>query len=93
VAKNFQIRQHRNSDNLHLKLFGVFDATSALELIHTIEANAGDSGKVFVHTCSLSDIKPFGQCLFRKRMAGKIGKNLVITGRFSEQMGPLEKMR
>lgn len=39
MAANFRISTHRNSENLHLKLYGDFDGTSAHELINAFGRN------------------------------------------------------
>nr|CBX29619.1 unknown protein [uncultured Desulfobacterium sp.] len=36
MASNFKIEVFRNSENVHLKLFGDFDGNSAYELVNTI---------------------------------------------------------
>ena len=90
MASNFKIIRHRNSDNLHLKLFGVFDGTSALELSHVLGGCDKKIRTIFIHTCGLSSIHPFGRDVFLKRMApsNKISKKLKLTGEFSEQITP-----
>ena len=90
MAFNFRIQRHRNGGSLHLNLIGDFDGTSALELIHVLEAAAGLPGRVFVHTCCLSKVEPFGRNLLRTRLTRKMGKNLVFTGKFREMMTPAE---
>jgi hypothetical protein len=37
MASNFRIYCHQNKDNLHLKLMGDFDGSSAYELINTLK--------------------------------------------------------
>ncbi|MBW2247672.1 MAG: peptidylprolyl isomerase, partial [Deltaproteobacteria bacterium] len=60
MALNFKIICHKNSENLHLKLMGDFDGSSAYELINTLKKYNGNAGKVFVDTCSLLSVHPFG---------------------------------
>jgi hypothetical protein len=36
MASNFKILVHRNSENLHLKLTGDFDGTSAQKLLNAL---------------------------------------------------------
>ena len=37
MASNFRILKHQNGDNLHLKLAGNFDGTSAWEVFNTLK--------------------------------------------------------
>ena len=69
MAVNFRISTHRNSDNLHLKLMGDFDGTSACEVFNIIKENSTAVRKVFVHTGSVKEIYPFGRDTFQKRMS------------------------
>jgi len=41
MALNFKIICHKNSENLHLKLMGDFDGSSAYELINTLKKYNG----------------------------------------------------
>jgi len=89
MASNFRIFLHRNSNNLHLKLFGEFDGSSAHELINILKANQSKVGKFFIHTCSLSSIHPFGLGVFRKNCAvNKLSRSLTFTGEHGDTMAP-----
>lgn len=94
MAANFRIEQQREKNHLHLNLIGDFDGSSAMELIHILKEHARTAEKIFVHTCGLSSMLPFGRSLFRVRykIAGKDIKQLVFTGKFSDQIGPEEGM-
>jgi len=43
MAARFRISIHRNSENLHLKLMGDFDGTSAHELLNVLK-RCGETG-------------------------------------------------
>lgn len=88
MATNFRIVIHRNSDNLHLKLAGNFDGSSACELIHTMASKSSKNGKIFVHTANLSSIHPFGKALFKERARGylKRANNITFTGKLGSQL-------
>src|SRR4030043_364867 len=58
MASDFQILMHRNSDNLHLKLAGHFDAAAAQELFTFIKAYGGGAGSIFIHTSTIKQIHP-----------------------------------
>jgi len=64
MASNFRIFSHRNSDNLHLKLKGDFDGSSAHQLINTPKEQNGNVSKIFIHTYNLSSMNPFGLEVF-----------------------------
>jgi hypothetical protein len=89
MASNFKIYCHQNSDNLHLKLLGDFDGTSAYELIHTLERYHSTGGKVFIHTCSLSSVHPFALEVFQKnRSVKKLSQTLTFTGEYGTTIAP-----
>jgi hypothetical protein len=69
MASNFRISAHRNSDNLHLKLLGDFDGSSACELVNEIKKNS-EVKKIFIHTNSLESINPFCSDTFQKNLVG-----------------------
>jgi hypothetical protein len=43
MAQNFKISIHRTFDNLHIRLMGDFDGSSAWELINAIRENLNNS--------------------------------------------------
>lgn len=67
MAANFKIQVFRNSDNVHLKLFGDFDGNSAYELINII-SGLNYKAKLFIHTGSLKQINNFGLEVFHKSL-------------------------
>ncbi len=89
MAPNFKIFSHQNSDNLHLKLMGDFDGSSAYELIHTLEKYHDNTGRVFIHTCALSSVHPFGLNIFQKNGSiKKLSQSLTFTGEYGATIAP-----
>ena len=89
MAPNFKIFSHQNSDNLHLKLMGDFDGSSAYELIHTLEKYNDNTGRVFIHTCALSSVHPFGLNIFQKNGSiKKLSQSLTFTGEYGATIAP-----
>jgi anti-anti-sigma regulatory factor len=89
MAANFKIFSHQNSDNLHLKLMGDFDGSSAYELIHTLEKYHDNTGRVFIHTCALSSVHPFGLNIFQKNNSiKKLSQSLTFTGEYGATIAP-----
>ena len=90
MALNFKIAVHRNSDNLHLKLMGDFDGTSAHQLLNTLETNSRGASNIFIHTSCLKHIDPFGRTTFHNniRQFKKGPLRLVFTGDNSEELAP-----
>ena len=87
MASNFRIFSHRNSDNLHLKLMGDFDGSSAHQLINTLKEQNGNVGNIFIHTCHLSSMDPFGVEVFQKNFSvNKISHRLTFTGEYGDEM-------
>jgi len=89
MASNFRILFHRNSDNLHLKLMGNFDGSSAHQLINTLKEQNRNVSKIFIHTCNLSSIDPFGLEVFQKSSSiNQLSNRLTFTGEYSDKMAP-----
>jgi len=89
MASNFRIFCHQNSDNLHLKLIGDFDGSSAYELIDTLKKYSGIARKVFIHTCSLSSVHSFGSDVFQKNYdIKKLSRALIFTGEYGDRLAP-----
>ena len=82
MANNFRISVHRNSDNLHMKLLGDFDGSSAFELLNMLKEKANGVSKIFVHTSGLKEIHPFGSEVFRSHSDILKGPchRLIFTG-------------
>jgi anti-anti-sigma regulatory factor len=66
MAASFRIVMHQNSGNLHLRLMGDFDGSSAFELLELLKQKAQTVQKVFIHTNSLDEVHPFGRGVFEK---------------------------
>ena len=91
MASNFRISAHRNSDNLHLKLTGDFDGSSALQLLNVLKENSnGTSSRLIIHTSCLKNIHPFGLNVFQNNLEVKSGKSvpLVFTGEHANLLAP-----
>jgi hypothetical protein len=82
---------HRNSDNLHLKLAGHFDAAAAQELFTFIKAYGGGAGSIFIHTSTIKQIHPTSPDIFRSALYGLnnnfFGK-LIFTGKDASTIAP-----
>ncbi|NVM20667.1 MAG: hypothetical protein HWN68_02665 [Desulfobacterales bacterium] len=90
MAANFKILVHRNSDNLHLKLMGDFDGSSAFELVDALKNNCEAAGKVFVHTGCLKNIHPFGRDMFHNYLNCLKNRRirLIFTGSNAAEIAP-----
>jgi anti-anti-sigma regulatory factor len=89
MASNFKIYCLKNNGNLHLQLLGDFDGTSAYELIHTLERYHGNGGKVFINTCALSSVHPFGLEVFQKNCSiKKLSQSLTFIGEYGTTIAP-----
>ena len=89
MASNFKILINRNNDNLHFKLIGDFDGTSAFELINALKAHYGKVKKIVVNTNGLSSIHSFGLDVFQKQCSiHKLFHELTFTGRNGNTLAP-----
>jgi hypothetical protein len=90
MAESFKIVMHENSENLHLRLIGDFDGSSAFQLLEVLKDRAHAVQKVFIHTSGLGKIHPFGQGVFEKR-ASELKEELEkihFTGDKAESVSP-----
>ncbi len=90
MAANFRIVVSRERGNLHLKLEGDFDGTSALELIRVLLENCCSASRVIIHTNDLKEVHPFGKAVFQRQLpfAGKISSSIVFIGKRAEDIAP-----
>jgi len=84
----FQIQEHRNSDNLHLRLTGVFDEDAALSLTEALKENRAGVGRIFVHTAALDQVLDSGVELFRSNLSSldRSGAEIIFTGKRAEKL-------
>lgn len=82
MASNFNISIHRKSNNLHIRLMGDFDKSSAYKLLTALHENCDGASKVFINTTCLKNIQPFERNAFQKSLALLPRQNipLVFTG-------------
>jgi len=87
MASNFKIFLHQKNKNLHVRLIGDFDGSSAYELIHTIKNHNGNPGNIYIHTSRLSCVYPFGLDVFKKNYC-KPTHSLTFTGKYGNKLSP-----
>ena len=91
VSLNFKILPHGNSDNLHLKLAGSFDAAAAQQLFTFIKAHGEGACLIFIHTSDIKQIHPKSPDIFRSALYGLnnhfFGK-LIFTGKDAATIAP-----
>ena len=94
MATNFRIIVHQNSDNLHLRLDGDFDGTSAYELLNALEKRCRFASRAFIHTNGLRQVDPFGLSVFHANLKslkrGRRCRPLHFTGEHACELAPEE---
>lgn len=88
MATNFKIFVHKNSENLHLKLTGDFDGSSAYELLNVLKSNCIGTSKVFIHTNCLNRIHPFGREIFHKKLKALNNRSISVLFTGEEALQP-----
>ena len=90
MASNFTITVHQNDDNLHLRLEGDFDGSSAYELLNALEKHCRFASRAFVHTNRLRHVHGFGRSVFHNHLDIMKGKcmPLVFTGDYADELAP-----
>ena len=83
MASNFKIISHKNKGNVHIRLTGDFDGSSACELINVLEACNKTRGKIVIDTCGLLSIHPFGRGVFHRYSSGRrLPSDVTFTGKY-----------
>ena len=95
MSFDFKIDMHRNSDNLHLRLSGDFDSSSAEEVIHTLKRHCHRVSKIFIHTsCLRRVLAPETRSFFEHVVFLKKRKiDTVLTGDHVKQIDPTRIMK
>jgi len=90
MASNFKILVHRNSENLHLKLMGDFDGSSAWQLLNILKSNTHGVYRIIIHTSSLRSIYPFGRDTFQENLPQRRDDpiRIMFTGEKAHQIAP-----
>ena len=91
MASNFKILVHRYSDNLHLKLLGDFDGSSAYQLVNALKKHSAGVFSVFIHTSGLKNIYPFARDTFHKNLYSlnhQFFGRLIFTGEDARKIAP-----
>ncbi len=69
MAHNFRISIHQKIDNMHIRLMGDFDGSSAFELLNTLKENSNSSKGILFDTYSLKEVYPFGREVFYRNFS------------------------
>jgi len=64
---------YSNYENVHFKLLGEFDGSSAWQLIQMIKQRASGLRKIIIHTAGLCSLHPFGREVFQKEIGDFAG--------------------
>jgi hypothetical protein len=90
MACNFKVLTHRNDDQLHLKLLGDFDGSSAHELLNQLKKSCPKFTTIFIHTDCLKRLIPFGLGIFRTNISelDKRDTRIIFTGDNAPQFSP-----
>jgi hypothetical protein len=91
MAGNFNISVSDRDGDVHLKLNGDFDGSSACELANLIR-NGGlvKTAKILIDTKSVKKVYPFGVHILHSRLqSAKPGSHsLIFTGKKSSRFAP-----
>ncbi len=88
MASKFRILIHPNGSNLHMKLMGDFDGSSAYQVLNQLQRHCSKFSTIFVHTDSLKQVIPFGAGVFQRNLKElrKGSAHLIFTGHNAEQL-------
>ncbi len=90
MASNFQIVSFKANDNLHLKLYGDFDVSSAQELANALLTQGARYWDIFIDTNNLETIHPFARITLQMNISKfqKQFNNLFFIGANKYKIAP-----
>ena len=90
MASNFGICLDRDHQTLTLRLTGVFDRTSANQLIEVLRGNRSGVTMATIETNGLEHLDPTGKSMFLQEIhtLEDFCYRLVFTGRNASQLAP-----
>jgi len=87
MASNFKIFCRQKGDSLHIKIAGDFDGSSAFELVNTLNEHHAHIKNIFIQTCGLASIHPFGMRVFQKHCKlNRLSGRVTFTGKYRNEM-------
>ena len=88
MASNFNFFFHETTDSIHLKLYGDFDGTSALELINALKKIPNKPYQIFIDTDDLNKVSSFGRDVFQKKFEfeDKRSNALIFIGKHKYEL-------
>ena len=90
MSCKFRISAKRNSANLHLRLEGDFDGSSAYQLINYLKRNINKRSRVVINTSRLRDVYPFGKNILQNNFdfRDSCPVDFVFTGDKASDLAP-----
>lgn len=88
MAANFKITTRYHKNELHMRLKGDFDGSSAYELVRVLKAHWNKSSRIVIHTDHLKTIYRFGLHIWRNHISslGSGQKQIWITGDYASDL-------
>jgi anti-anti-sigma regulatory factor len=81
MASNFTMRFQRKNGNLHIKLSGDFDGSSAHVFLNALKRNYADAHKIFVETSGLKTVSAFARQVLQSYLPGlNVNPDKIIFG-------------
>ena len=90
MASNFKISANKIGDNLHLRLSGEFDGSSAMKLMNMLKKCGKRHHSLIIHTSGLTGMNMFGEEVFRSNFSelNEISYRFTFTGGHSGYFQP-----
>ncbi|MEH0021094.1 MAG: hypothetical protein V6Z89_15685 [Desulfobacter sp.] len=89
MKSNFHLDARKTNQELHIKLHGVFDGSSAFELIEVIQEGDKQGLSIFVDTSPLKKAYPFGKAILDTHLPKNVLRaKLHFSGFWAEGLLP-----
>jgi hypothetical protein len=90
MSPKFQVGMKKNRGNLHMKIQGEFDGSSACRLINMLQEEYDGEGEVVIDTHHLKEVSPFGCGVFQSRLNRNTlpAERLVFLGKKGGMIAP-----
>lgn len=89
MQSNFSLQIRENKQDVHISLKGIFDGSSAFELVRAIENSRKDNQQIFIDTNRLTHTFPFGQTTLETHLPkNDFRSRLHFTGHRAKEILP-----
>ena len=89
MQSKFHLKTQKRNQNLYIDLYGIFDGSSAFELVNIIEKEKNRHRSIYIDTNRLSRSFPFGRAVLNSHLPNNsLRDKLHFLGRWASRIRP-----